>query len=411
MEYYNGIQVLPMATGLDEISQIQNNIMKVDPDVVIYINDAYTDARKFLNIFPRMLTYTPVEGSQIPNHMIVNLNKIAENGKVVAQCSYGYNEMKKAGIKVDSYIYHGFNPDTFYPIEPNDIDIESKYCYFQTDVGKDNTDSNVLCTRGCTYCQLDIHDQIMCNWYKEETVTTSKYYNEEKQWIQTEGIPISKLSNNINPSNKFVFLFVGANHAIRKKIERLLKAYQILIKQSKQLEDRIHLHLHTNPISPTGIDLLEVANRLDIQNNISFSYGNWSEKALNILYNIADVGVSASSSEGFGMDTIQSMAVGNPYVAPNCTSFTELIDDTVENPIDPNKTIGPRGLLVRIQADYMLQDLTYRSLVDENDLSIRMKEIFNNKKLREKYGNNARSYSEAYTWPKITNQWNELIKM
>jgi glycosyltransferase involved in cell wall biosynthesis len=408
LEYYNGLPVYPMATGLDEIEQLQNNIMKVRPEVVMYVNDGYTDARKFLTVFPRTISYTPIEGFDIPNHMVQNLNKVAKNGLVVSQCEYGYQEMKKAGINVHSYIYHGFNQNIFYPIDITNIDLESRYCYYNTDEGKDNIDPRNLCQRGCNYCKLHIPDQINCKWYKEETVTISKYDNKEKRWLQIEGIPVSKLKENINPSKKFIFLGVVANHMLRKKLERLLKAHSILI-ESKQLADRIHLHLHSNPISPTGIDLLVIANRLNIQNNISFSYGNWSENALNILYNLADVGVSASSSEGYGMDTLQSMATGNPYIAPNCTSFTELIDKIIADPSCENNTIGPRGLLAKIEANYMLQDLTYRSLVDEIDLATKMKQIYSDKKLREKYGENSINFAKNFTWKKICEQWNDTI--
>lgn len=410
LEYYNGIPILPMATNIDEISQIQINIMKTNPNVVFYINDAYTDASKFLNIFPRMITYTPVEGITIPNHMVQNLNKVAENGKVIAQCEYGYHEMLTSGINVHSYIYHGYNPDIFHPIEPNNIDKESKYCYFKTEQGQTNIDPKLLYDHSCQNCvKSDINEQIDCLFYKEETITLSKYDKESNQWMQIEDVPISKLRDSINPSKKFMFLFVGANHMLRKKIERLLKAYTFLIKQSKQLEDRIHLHLHTNPISPTGIDLLEIANRFNIQNNISFSFGNWSENALNILYSIADCQVSATSSEGFSLPVLEGFATGLPMIAPDCTSQTELIG-VAEDPTNSNKTIGPRGLLAHIQADYMIQDLTYRSLVDEYDLAEKMKELFNNKKMIEKYGQNSVHFAKNYTWEKICEQWDKLLK-
>jgi glycosyltransferase involved in cell wall biosynthesis len=416
LEYYNGIQILPMATGLDEISQLQNNIIKTNSEILIYINDGYTDARKFITVFPRTITYTPIEGFDIPNHMIINLNRVAENsirvsenGRVVAQCSYGFKEMKKAGINVCCYIYHGFNPDIFYPIDSNRIETESKFCFYKTEQGQSILDPKLLYTRGCENCKFDIKEQIKCPFYREEKVIVSKYDNINNQWLQIEDVPISKLRANINPSNKFMFLGVAANHMIRKKLERLLKAYSILI-DTKQLADRICLHLHTNPISPTGIDLLEISNRLKIQNNVTFSYGNWSEQAVNILYNISDVGVSASSSEGFGLDTLQSMTVGNPYIAPDCTSFTELIGEIIEDPIRESKTIGPRGLLAKIQADYMLQDLTYRSLVDEVDLASKMKEIYSDKKLRDQYSKNALKFASNYTWEKTCDQFNELIK-
>ncbi len=404
-EFYNGIPVLPMATNIDEISQVQNNIMKVNPDIVIYISDAYTDARKFLNVFPRTLTYCPVEGSGIPNHMVANLNKVAEHGKVIAQCSYGYNEMKKAGINVTKWIYHGFDDKVFYPIDDKEIESESKYCYYRTEQGQMSTDLKLIYDRGCHNCKFNSNEQISCPFYKEETVTISKYMHgkdgEKGNWAQIEGIPISNLRYQIK-GKKFMYLFVGANHMIRKKIERLLVAYSILIGESKQLSDRIILHLHTNPVALTGIDLLEVANRLGIQNSISFSYGSWSENGLNILYNIADCHVSATSSEGFSLPHLESMAVGLPQISPDCTSMTELIG----NDKDSTKN---RGLLAKISEQYMIQDLSYRSLVDERDLALKMKEMYTNKNLRDKCGDNALKFAQTYIWDKICDEWNQLL--
>lgn len=409
-EFYHGIPILPMATGIDEISQLQNNIMKIRPEMVIYVNDGYTDAAKFLNVFPRTITYCPVEGFDIPNHMISNLNRVAEYGKVISECKYGYEQMKKAGIKVHSYIYHGFDPNVFYPIESNRIEIESRHCYNKTEQGQSILEPKLLYERGCDNCMSTIRDATFCEWYKEEKVIISRYDNINNQWLQVEDVPLNKLRENINPSKKFMFLFVGANHNIRKKIERLLKAYQILINESKQIADRIHLHLHTNPISPTGIDLIEITNRLKIQNNVTFSYNSWSGQALNILYNISDCQVSATSSEGFGIPVLEGFATGLPMIAPNCTSQTELVGEIIPDPMCESKTIEPRGLLAKIQADYMLQDLTYRSLVDEEDLAFNMSQMFKGDKMRKQYSSNALKFASNYTRDKTCNQWNDLLK-
>jgi len=36
---------------------------------------------------------------------------------IIAQCGYGYSEMKKAGVDVNRFIYHGIDPSVFYPIK------------------------------------------------------------------------------------------------------------------------------------------------------------------------------------------------------------------------------------------------------------------------------------------------------
>lgn len=411
IDWYNGIKVLPMATGTDEILQLQKNIMSAEVDILIYVNDAYTDARKFLGVFPKTVTYCPIEGLGIPKHMVDNLNRVVNNGgRVVAQCSYGFEEMKKVGILVDRYIYHGYNPDVFCPINRNNIGLKSKYCYFSTEVGRNNLCQEVLGEYCCYTCKLPAlkeSSEVGCKYYKEETVIMSSYDNTRKEWIQIEGVPISKIGDKIRGDNskKFVFLFVGANHMLRKKIERLLDAYSLVVRESKQIADRVMLHLHCDPLSPTGIDLLEVCNRLGekVQNGVTFSYGNWSEQALNILYNIADCHVSATASEGFGLGHLESIACGTPQIAPDNTSMTELIG----NDINGGKN---RGLLAKISDWYMIQDLSQRALVDINDLAIKMKLMYSDKNMREKCSANSINFAVSYTWDKICLEWNELLR-
>lgn len=405
-EYTYGIEQLPLATNIDEISQFQNNIMITNPDVVIYIREMYTDVSKLASVFPKTYCYSPIEGMGIPRYVVNNLNQIIKNGgKMIAQCQYGFDQMKKSDVNVSQYIYHGYNDQIFYPIDKSDLEKATKYCYYCTDQGKESIDPRILCKRGCYDCHINQHiNQQNCPYYKEELITITKYINQ--QWTQIDDIPISKLPEQFK--NRFVYLFIGQNHMIRKKIERLLEAYSILVSQSKQLKDHTHLHLHTNPISTTGLDLLDISNRLNIQDNISFSYGTWrssgfSEQGLNILYNLADIQISATSSEGFGLPILEGFATGLPMISSNCTSQTELVNNN--DNINEN-----RGLLADIAERYMIDDGTYRELVNIQDLAIKMKDMYVNKSKREIFSKNAIKFANLYTWSKICDQWNQLLK-
>ena len=121
--------------------------------------------------------------------------------------------------------------------------------------------------------------------FKEEIIAILRYDNNSKRWLQKD-IEISKLQDEFK--SKFVYLFIGQNFGLRKRIERLLKAYSILISESRQIKDGSILHLHTMPISIKGINLIKVIQDLGINNNVTFSYGSfrsssWSEEALSIL--------------------------------------------------------------------------------------------------------------------------------
>ena len=399
-EYTYGIESLPLATNIDETTQFKNNLMQVDPDVVIYVGEFYTDLRHLTKIFPRTVVYIPIEGVGIPSYMIQDLNQIIHNGgRVVALCSYGFNEMIKVDVQTAGYIYPGFNEEIFKKLSNNDL--TTRYCFYTTEMGKESIDPRKLYKHNCHTCSLLLQDQLFCSNFKDELITFCKYTNDK--WTEICDMPIYKLKEQFN--NKFIYLFVGQNHLLRKKINRLLIAFSILL-DSKQMKDRLHLHLHCQPQSNTGIDLLEISNRLGIQDNISFSYGTyrssgWSEEALNILYNLADVAVTASSSEGYCLPILESMACGISQVAPDCTSMTELIGKN-----DKDK----RGLLAKIGDSDMIIDMTSRQLVDITDLSTKMKELYNNKELRETCSKNCLKFVQPYTWSNLAKKWDNLIK-
>jgi len=398
-EHTYEIESLPMATNIDEMTQFKNNLMRVDPDIVIYVGEMYTDLRHLAKIFPKTIVYCPIEGVGIPNYMVQDLNQIVHNGgRVVAQCSYGFNEMIKADVQTAGYIYHGFNEKVFKQLNNNEL--TSRYCLYTTEMGKESIDPKQLYKHNCYNCSLLVSDQLFCSNFKDELITFCEYVN--NKWTEINELPIYKLKEKFN--NKFTYLFVGQNHLLRKKINRLLIAFSILL-DSKQMKDRLHLHLHCLPQSNTGLDLLELSNRLNIQENVSFSYGTWrssgwSEEALCRLYNLADVSVSATSSEGFGLPIIESMSCGIPQIAPDCTSLTELIDNKEDK----------RGLLAKINDSDMIIDMTSRQLVDIIDLSIKMKEMYTNKKLRETCSKNCLEFVKPHTWNQIVLKWDKLLK-
>lgn len=382
-EEYFGIRTLPLATDQPEDVQFMNNVMEINPDVIIYVGGMYSPedpihlTKMFPNPFCKAVTwvYCPIEGSRLPKRMVSDLNEVvSRGGRVIAQTIYGYNEMKKAGVNVGGFIYHGFDDSIFKKIDLN--------------TGIDNNIKNEIISFLKVFDGEDEGEKKHKNWARFD-------------------IPLVELKKEF--IGKFVYLFIGANHALRKRIERLIRAYAIMINESKQLRDNTRLHLHTLPVSMTGINLLEIVEELGIKDNISFSFGKdfsgWSDNALNVLYNLVDVHVSATSSEGFGLNHLQTMAVGIPQIAPDCTSLTELIGDGEKDGGEKS-----RGLLSLIESNVMLQDGSYRSLVDQEHLSTLMKKIYVQKELREKLGNNAEKWAKQYTWNKICAGWDKSLR-
>ncbi len=453
-EWWNGIKIYPMASDKPENIQLINNLIEENPDIVLYIGDMYTDvsylAKIPIGLGKKVVIHCPVEGSRIPNRMIADLKEIVNNGgAIIPQSKYGQREMERYRIDTKNFLYHGFDEKIFKILDfgvkggkGHDKDYLG-YCYYNTEVGKTFTDPETLESTkgsGCNRCNeiyKDIKEKKNCPYYKKEEFIFLK-------WAKArEDLPEQWTEFVINPKHlldmfreRFIFIFIGANISFRKRPERLLEAYAKLINGemggnrmggnrmggnrmggnrmggnrmggSRQIKDRVWLHLHTIPNGTTGFDLLEIANDLGIKNNISFSYGigrsnNMSDEAINILLNLGDCFVSATSSEGMSINHLLAMACGLPCISPDNTVMTELIG----NDKDENKN---RGFLVNNAIDYMLSDLSKRFLVDTNDLMEKMKKIYTDKELRLKLGNNAEKWSKQYTWDRIVKSWHQSL--
>lgn len=300
-EFCQDIEILPIGVGyIDDTTQYMITLDRIKPDVVINIFQADYEYNDFPKMFKKCIWYIPVEGRNMPQKMANDILHVKMNGgEPVAQCIYGQSETQLALAGIDiPYIYHGFDDKIFKPTDLNKKD-ETTYCYYKTENGKANSNPTDLHKFGCYDCQLSYKEQLTCPHYKEEHIAILKFIN--GKWTE-EDMSITNLP--MVTKGKHVFLFVGQNLGVRKRIERLLKAYSIFIGQSKQLKDRTILHLHTMPISINGTNLIGIIQNLELQESVIFSYGayrssGWTDEAMNILYNTADTNISASSSEGF----------------------------------------------------------------------------------------------------------------
>lgn len=405
-EFGYDIEVLPIQVGfIDDMTQYMMTLDRIKPDIVINNFQADYEYNDFPKVFKKCLWYVPVEGRNLPQKMSNDLLHIKMNGgEIIAQCRYGQEEIRLAlgGIDVP-FIYHGYDDKIFKPLDIKKDHDKMSYCYYKTDYAKVSSDPLMLHRQGCYNCQLTKSEEIKCPHYKEEHVSVLKFIN--GKWGE-DNIPVTKLP--LITKGRFVFLFVGQNLGVRKRIERLLRAYSIFLQQSKQLKDRTYMHLHCMPISINGVNLIKTIQDLGIQDNIIFSYGTyrssgWSDNAMSILYNTVDVNVSASSSEGFGLSTIESMACGKPNIGPACSSFIELIGDGEK---DPEHS---RGLLASIGEWQMIENGSERALVNEQNLAMMMKKLYTDEKLIDKFSKNAIKFANQYTWDKICIQWNDLI--
>lgn len=111
---------------------------------------------------------------------------------------------------------------------------------------------------------------------------------------------------------EFVILYNSRN-VHRKRTSNIILAYrQFCDSLPKEKALKCSLVLHTEIMQEAGTNLLAVKEALCPEYNIVFSPGKLTPTDMNLLYNIADMTVNASSNEGFGLSVAESIMCGTP---------------------------------------------------------------------------------------------------
>jgi len=200
--------------------------------------------------------------------------------------------------------------------------------------------------------------------------------------------------------DKFILLYVGVN-SVRKQIPRLLEAFDIFAKEKEDVLLWLHTSLSHNA-GKEGWFLRDVINQYNIINKIILSkqaspVAGVSEETMRMTYNVADVFVSATQCEGFGLPFLEAAACGVPSIGVNYSAIPELIKD--------------RGAVVPA-SDWILHTPygMRRPLIDIRELSKKMSFMYHNKNHREQMGNNALEFALTMDWEKILPSFKKLIE-
>src|SRR5210317_71483 len=117
-----------------------------------------------------------------------------------------------------------------------------------------------------------------------------------------------------NRPNDFVLLYVNRNIR-RKMVGDSLLAFKEFVNQlPEEKRDRVTYVMHTQPVDENGTDLPKLIEHLMPEVNVVFSHQKLDNKHMNFLYNIADVTMNLASNEGFGLGTCESLMAGTPII-------------------------------------------------------------------------------------------------
>lgn len=195
--------------------------------------------------------------------------------------------------------------------------------------------------------------------------------------------------------NKFVVLATGVNQ-LRKQFNLVIQAFAEF---ARDKEDAF-LYLHTQPNLRWGWDLLKLVKIFGVWGKVGFTKGasipfGISFNEMVDVYNVADVYLTMTCGEGFGLQTIEAAACGLPLIYHDCTVNTELIGDA--------------GIAIPTDHHYVFP-LGDRSLVRPIPRIDRAVDALNNfykdKELLKKYGKKALALSKQDHF-----KWEHAIKV
>jgi glycosyltransferase involved in cell wall biosynthesis len=263
-------------------SRVLELLAKVEPDVVVEYNDPHIllnlfyknqyDPPNYLVQWRPILAYVPCDGTNLPPEW----QRLTSVTNVVAMSKYGQSQYP--GSKL---VYHGIDTDQFWPISEKPI----------------VTSTGIEC-------------------------------RSKKDCKQVFGFE----------RDGFLVLRVDKNSG-RKDFGATFSALVPFMKRHGDVQ--VHLHTQANE-SSSGVNLNALITRepgVDPERwffpGLADSWIGWTQQDLNALYNAADVFISTSRGEGFGLTLAESLACGVPVIAQNVSAIPEVV--------------GPGGVLIEPQ--------------------------------------------------------------
>lgn len=209
------------------------------------------------------------------------------------------------------------------------------------------------------------------------------------------------------------FLMVNVNmHQKRKGVCQSLALLRQMKTQFKELSPRLFMHMPTeNPDEQTNLRQIAVQMNLSPGEDVFFSDSSFErnhallpEDRLNAIYNTADLLITTTYGEGWGLPITEAMAAGLPVAGPNHTSLTEIMAED-------------RGILFStLGCDVMPWDMSrVRPRIDITDAAIK---IANARMAQPQEAKSLHSYAQRglewargpfLNWDRISKMWLELM--
>jgi glycosyltransferase involved in cell wall biosynthesis len=319
----------------------------VEPDVVVILNDPNIvldlilknkyDPHFALLKYRPILSYIPIDGINHPPSWAPTLHKVS---KVVAMSEHGQRELTVAD-SLPALVYHGVDTERFHPASLKDP----------------------LTLSNGTVVRSQNEAKAAFGWSKKD----------------------------------FVVLRVDKNSG-RKDYPASWSALVPFM----QRHPNVRVHWQCEGKGGIEIEAMlsrepELHSRFHLPNPATFnSFQGWPEQDLAALYNAADVFISTSRGEGFGLTIAEALACGTPVIAQNVSAIPEVV--------------GPGGILIDPVRLITTPSGKDNWLADIDEFTDALERLYASSGARRKLGEAARSHIvKTFSWDVETAKMDGLI--
>lgn len=218
-------------------------------------------------------------------------------------------------------------------------------------------------------------------------IDTNTFYPIDKNTARLE-------LNGVEPED-FIFLTANRNQP-RKRLDLTIKGFAEFVKDKP---DSVKLYCHCG-VEDMGWHIIKLCDRYNISHrllltSLTLSPINFiSDERLNIVYNCADVGITNSMGEGWGLGPMEHAACGKPQIVTNCSALKELYTGmSAQIPVDHYETYP--------------KILTDGAVVTSTAIAEAMELYYSNNKRYESDGDKIYKFvtQPKFSWKNIAKQW------
>jgi D-inositol-3-phosphate glycosyltransferase len=206
----------------------------------------------------------------------------------------------------------------------------------------------------------------------------------------------------------FVIVNLNRNQP-RKRWDICLMAYVKFIKN--HLDDNIKLMIST--ALNGGWDLVDIMHSECRKNGITFEQlkrhliiiqnpQQVTDREINVMYNVGDIGINTCDGEGFGLCNFEQAGVGVPQIVPKVGGFLDFMQKSYSVMVTPQWSYYTDH-----SRDFVSGEAEVCSV---DDFVEALEFYYKNKKLINKYGEKSRSViTEKYSWDKKAKQFYDIV--